>query len=246
MTDQPLPAAASGPDEPPLYAQLADKLRQQIQTGASLPGERLPTEAKLSESSGLSRITVRHALRILSDEGLIERFPGRGTFVTDRLGSGGWALRSINDLVQIGKDVKTEVLSWRKVPPPPAMQALFGSSGPLWRLRAVRTQGALPLYFVENYQRGDVGDRVEVSDLEKHTMVEVICHKLRIPVSHAVEDIRVGHTSALMARHLWVPTGQPVVVQQIDIYEADGRLIQSGSGWWHSNRLRRRFQLSLA
>lgn len=250
MVDKtPLQPAHSGPRASSrassLYVQLAEKLRQQIQSGVFPPGERLPTEAELSATFGLSRITIRQALALLSQEGLIERFVGRGTFVTDRLGPGSWALRSINDLVQIGKDTKTQVLSWRSVQPPPEMQALFGSSDALWRLRAVRTFGSLPLYFVENYQRGDIGERLTVPDLEAHTMVELICHKLRIPVSHATEDIRVGYTNALMARHLWVDVGQPVIVQQIDIYDTEGKLIQSGSGWWNSDRLRRRFSFTL-
>ena len=233
------------PEASPLYAQLADELRQRIQAGTYPPGERLPTEAALSAAFGLSRITVRQALALLHQDGLIERFAGRGTFVTDRLGPGSWALRSINDLVQIGDDVKTQVLSWRRIQPPPEMRSLFGSPAPLWRLRAVRTRGSLPLYFVENYQRSDVAERLTATDLEAHTMVELICHKLRIPISHATEDIRVGYVSALMARHLWIDAGQPVVVQQIDLYGIDGRLIQSGSGWWHSDRLHRRFAFSL-
>lgn len=229
----------------PLYLQLAETLREQIRSGIFLPGERIPTESDLSTSFGLSRITVRQALALLAKEGLIERFPRRGTFVTDRSGPGSWALRSINDLVQLGADTRTQVLSWRLVTPPPAMAALFQSAEPLWRLRALRTHGALPLYFVENFQRREVGDRLTAEDLRQHTMVELLCHKLKIAVSHATEDIRVGQVNALMARHLWLAPGQAVVVQQIDVYGDDGTLIQSGSGWWHSDRLRRRFTFSL-
>jgi len=59
---------------------LADGLRNDILGGAVQSG-RLPTEAELCDAHGVSRMTVRKALDILAAEGMIERTPGRGTFV---------------------------------------------------------------------------------------------------------------------------------------------------------------------
>ena len=64
-----------------LYRQLANVLRQRILDGTMPSGTSLPTEFELSASYGVSRGTVRQALSLLSDEGLVERVPGRGTFV---------------------------------------------------------------------------------------------------------------------------------------------------------------------
>ncbi len=64
-----------------LYRQLANALRQQILDGTMPGGTSLPTEFELSATYGVSRGTVRQALGLLSDEGLVERVPGRGTFV---------------------------------------------------------------------------------------------------------------------------------------------------------------------
>ncbi len=55
------------------YEQLADVLRDSIQAGRAAEGERLPSETKLAEQAGVSRSTVREALRILQQGGLIER-----------------------------------------------------------------------------------------------------------------------------------------------------------------------------
>ena len=57
---------------------LADELRERICSGAWPEGQALPTERTLSEQSGLSRTTVREALRMLETDGLIEIRPGRG------------------------------------------------------------------------------------------------------------------------------------------------------------------------
>ncbi|QEU93113.1 GntR family transcriptional regulator [Streptomyces kanamyceticus] len=63
------------------YETIADKLREQIRAGQFRPGDRLPSEADLIESSGRSGPTVQQALRVLQAEGLIEKRHGVGTFV---------------------------------------------------------------------------------------------------------------------------------------------------------------------
>ena len=65
----------------PLYAQLADLIRTDITKGKLKKGDMLPTEKELGDSYNVSRITVRGALSILAEEGLIYRKKGRGTIV---------------------------------------------------------------------------------------------------------------------------------------------------------------------
>lgn len=66
----------------PLYKQLAETLRQEIEGGKYKKGERFPTEFELSDKHGVSRITVRSALNELSRENYLVRYRRRGTFVT--------------------------------------------------------------------------------------------------------------------------------------------------------------------
>ncbi|MDR1111934.1 MAG: GntR family transcriptional regulator [Deltaproteobacteria bacterium] len=67
----------------PAYLRLADSIRQSILDGVFRPGERIPTETVLARERGLSILTVRQALGLLVDEGLLERFIGRGTYVRE-------------------------------------------------------------------------------------------------------------------------------------------------------------------
>lgn len=69
----------------PAWAQVGRNLRALIEAGGT-PGERLPSEAELSEIYEVSRITVRQALAQLVDEGYVARQQGRGTFITDTSG----------------------------------------------------------------------------------------------------------------------------------------------------------------
>lgn len=67
----------------PAYEQVAVQLRELMAAGETKPGERLPNEADLAKSFGVSRTTIREALRVLTSEGLIETSRGitGGSFV---------------------------------------------------------------------------------------------------------------------------------------------------------------------
>ena len=68
----------------PIYRQIADDLRHQIETGELRPGEQLETEIELREKYNASRNTIRDAIKLLTTRGLIETRPGQGTFVVRR------------------------------------------------------------------------------------------------------------------------------------------------------------------
>lgn len=68
---------------PPLYLQIRTYLRNKIDSGSLRPGDQIPVEADLAQQFSVSRITVKSALKMLVDEGLITRTAGRGTFVAE-------------------------------------------------------------------------------------------------------------------------------------------------------------------
>lgn len=65
------------------YQQIADRLRDQIESGALQPGERLPSEPELVRQFDASRNTVRLALALLTNQGLVVTRQGLGTFVSE-------------------------------------------------------------------------------------------------------------------------------------------------------------------
>ncbi len=65
----------------PLYTQLADILREMITSGELQPRSPLPSESYLQQEQGVSRGTVRMAVGVLREEGLVLTIAGRGTFV---------------------------------------------------------------------------------------------------------------------------------------------------------------------
>jgi GntR family transcriptional regulator len=69
----------------PMYRQIAEDLRAQIDAGELEPGQQLQTELELRDHYGASRNTVRDAIRWLTNLGLVETKPGQGTFVVQKI-----------------------------------------------------------------------------------------------------------------------------------------------------------------
>jgi GntR family transcriptional regulator len=69
----------------PMYRQIAEDLREQIESGTLEPGQQLRTELELQKHYGASRNTVRDAIKWLMTLGLVETRPGQGTFVVQKI-----------------------------------------------------------------------------------------------------------------------------------------------------------------
>ncbi|WP_349410556.1 GntR family transcriptional regulator [Pseudalkalibacillus sp. SCS-8] len=87
-----------------LYLQVIDRLKRDIEAGNYEEGERLPSEFELSKQLGISRATLREALRILEDENVVVRRHGVGTFVRSRavFSSGIEELFSVTEMIERG------------------------------------------------------------------------------------------------------------------------------------------------
>lgn len=96
----------------PRYRQIAERLRLAIQEGDLRPGDALPTEAALCASERASRHTVREALRLLLEEGLIVRRRGSGTSVAQRARAAfAQELGSFEAILQYAREARLEVLA---------------------------------------------------------------------------------------------------------------------------------------
>jgi GntR family transcriptional regulator len=84
MSTQVLSQAIDPASDRAVYKQIADHLREAIGRGRLAAGEQLPSEAQLMTHYGVARMTVRNALRLLQDEGLITAEHGRGVYVRAR------------------------------------------------------------------------------------------------------------------------------------------------------------------
>jgi GntR family transcriptional regulator len=96
-----------GVSAPPRYRLLADALRAEIISGALAPGDQLPTEMDLCARENVSRHTVRDALRILVETGLIERRRGAGSVVASTPGAAfAQSITDYDSLLQYAREAR--------------------------------------------------------------------------------------------------------------------------------------------
>ena len=121
-----LPPLARSIDDPtsPIYLQIADALTRQIAAGTYARGDRLPTEEALVRRHRVSRVTVRTAMKVLSDRHLIVRRPAKGTFVAGTAVRQNWTvLRGFYEgLVAQGFRPTMRLLEYRRVRRPPGVR----------------------------------------------------------------------------------------------------------------------------
>ncbi len=67
-----------------LYEQIVQQIEESIRTKALKEGDQLPPERELAHQFGVSRTAVREAVKALRGKGLVEAYPGRGTFITNQ------------------------------------------------------------------------------------------------------------------------------------------------------------------
>jgi GntR family transcriptional repressor for pyruvate dehydrogenase complex len=84
-----------------LYEQIVQQIEESILKGDLTPGSQLPAERELAEQFGVSRTAVREAIKALQEKGLVDAFPGRGTFVTN--GTSNSMRRSLDRIIKSGE-----------------------------------------------------------------------------------------------------------------------------------------------
>jgi len=127
----------------PLYQQLYADLRSKIQSGAWQAGDLIPAESELTRDYQLSRITVRAALDQLVQDGLIDRFAGKGSFVKKLEPETTLCLTSFTEQVlSMGRTPSTKLLQLERLAPETTLPFGRQKTVLIERLRHVDGQAA--------------------------------------------------------------------------------------------------------
>jgi GntR family transcriptional regulator len=133
----------------PLYAQIEAIVRARIARGEWRVDEQIPTETEFCATYNVSRVTVRNALANLTDEGLLSRGRGKGTFVRDaRLTAAARSVSSFSaELTNLGMKPGSRVLGMDMVPASDAVaeKMMIEPGTMLWHLRRLRTADDSPI-----------------------------------------------------------------------------------------------------
>ena len=139
-------------DRQPKYLRIHAELRDRISSGQWPAGQPLPAQRDLAAEFGVSVMTLRQALQLLADDGLIDIRHGSGSYVAQRYAYDLGHLRSFaSDLAGQGARISTRLLAAGIVTAPEEVDARLGGPGDVLRLRRLRLADGQPLIVQTSY-----------------------------------------------------------------------------------------------
>jgi GntR family transcriptional regulator len=190
------------------YRAIADELRARVSAGEFGAGRLLPSESELSASFGVSRVTVRKALELLRDEGLIDARQGFGWFVsTDPVRQPLARLGTIEEqLADLGRSSERKVVGFRFVAAPPRVRQVLGTPSVL-EVRRLNLADGEPFARVTVWCREDLGVGLSRAEVERSPFYELV----DVPIGSATQTIGAVAAGPEDAELLAVPVGSPML-----------------------------------
>jgi GntR family transcriptional regulator len=213
----------------PLYYQAARALEEAIEDGRVPRGSKLDSELDLAEQLGISRPTMRAAIRLLVDKGLLMRRRGIGTTVMPRPVRRAVALTSLyDDLREAGREPTTRVLAFEEASCPLEVAEQLGiePGTPVLRFDRLRLAGSDPIAFMRNAVPAGILD-IKKEDLERTGLYELL-RDGGIRPHVATQRIGARKAGAEEAELLEIEVGDPVLTTNRVAYDANGRAIEYG------------------
>ena len=225
-----------------VYRQIADHLRAAIGRGGLREGEQLPSEARLMEHYGVARMTIRNALRVLQDEGLVTAEHGRGVYVrarppARRLASDRFARRHREEgtaafraeAAQAGAAPGADMLTVSQARPPAEVAGrlgLAGDSDVVVRSRRCLLDGR-PAETAVSYIPADLAKGTPIADPNPgpggiYARLQEQGHTL----ARFTEDVSARMPTPEEARVLALRPGVPVFHLVRTAYDLDGRAVE--------------------
>ncbi|GAA3934601.1 myo-inositol degradation transcriptional regulator [Streptomyces gulbargensis] len=241
----PLPPLSVDRTSPvPLYFQLARQLESAVEDGTLAPGTLLGNEIDLATRLGLSRPTVRQAIRTLVDKGLLVRRRGVGTQVVRSGVRRPLELSSLyDDLESTGHRPATRVLVNRLEPAPAPVATALGipEGTAVHYLERLRTAHGEPLAYLRNHLPAGLIDPA-TAPLESTGLYRTL-RAAALTLHSARQTVGARSATASEAALLDEATGAPLLTMERTTFDDTGRAVEHGSHLYRAGRYSFEFRL---
>jgi GntR family transcriptional regulator len=208
---------------------IASGLRRRVAAGDLSPGERLPSEPELARTLGVSRSSLRAAIALLEEDGLVQRLHGSGTYVTHRPLMRNDLSRNFgvsSMIASMGLEPGTVDERCAGEPAPAAVAQALGlePGDEVTALHRVRTADGRRVVDATDWCRPEVLPPARMADLGDGSVYDALA-ALGMAVHHGVATISPGWADGEVAGRLDVPRGALLLTLfQVDS-TADGRVV---------------------
>lgn len=230
-----------GTGRQPMYAALAAMLVRDIEEGRYPPESTLPSEKEIGERYGVSRHTVRQALREVRDRGLISSQPGIGTTVRRAArGSMFRAVNSVESLLQFVETTEMHALSRREIAVDDALAQQLGLAKGLLLSEAAfvrRTHGdTLPMSYLLIYVPPRYAAAQDTPAISSSPIYKNIERLFGVRVHEIQQDITATSLSVELAEILQAPPGTAALEIRRFYYDNNEALLQATVSYYPAGR----------
>ena len=208
----------------PRYAQIADILRQRIARGVWSRGEMLPSIEKLMEEFSVARVTVRQAVKLLSDEGLVSPHRGRGTVICG-LPARERSLRvhtTFAGLVDMYRDDKPVVTNLIESDASPVLLEGDGIAAPSYvHMRRVHARRGIRYCVISFYVDARVF-RMAPERFRNEVVLPVLYSLPDVEIADGRQTMHISRADVEVAGCLEVPVGEPMADVRRVLVAPDG------------------------
>jgi GntR family transcriptional regulator len=212
----------------PKYAAIAADLEAKIKAGRHAYGSALPPQRDLSASYGVTLMTLRQALQVLSDRGLVTQHPGRGTYVSaPKAAYDMGSLHSLaDDLRAQGHPVDTALLSRARRRPPARVADQLGTDphGSVLRIERLRRLAGVPAIHQVSWVPAPYAEALRDVDFTVTSLYDALAGQ-GAEVRRAQERLLPAVLDATVGALLDRPAGTPVFVSDRVTYGADDAVL---------------------
>lgn len=217
----------------PRYLELAEDLRAQILGDGFPDSDQFPTESVLCARYGVSRFTVREALRTLQNEGLIQRRRGSGTMIQSAAARGGalhQPLSNVGEILQYANNTRFAFARNGSAMLPRKLADEIGVTAPgRWaRFHGIRTSTAddRPIAATDAYIHPDLGAAADAIDPSGATIFRQLEAAANLRIARVTQDIQAVPANALVAAALGVARRSPCLRILRCYLDKSGRVIE--------------------
>ena len=216
--------------EIPLYYQLETIFRKRILSGEFPPDVPLPSEESLGKEYEVSRITVRHALSALEQEGIISRKRGKGTFVSEKPRSLDSPRLSgfIEDIISMGIKTKTRVvdISWVEAPENVKERLNIQKQDKMLRIEKIRLIKGSSFSHVFDYLPPDIGQNIPSGKLTEKPLLMILEDDLDIRADTAIQTVEATIADAQVATLLGIRVGEPLLKVERTVFDVKEKPVE--------------------
>lgn len=226
----------------PLYVQISESLLERIEAGQLAPGTRLPPERELSRMLGVNRLTLRRALRMLEQQGLLTRLQGKGTYVAEPKieREAGRLVSFTRGMSRRGYSVGTRLVSLEQRPAETSLarELKLPASAPVYfilRLKTLNTEPVLIERYTIPVRRFPGLDRF---DLEARSIYDILQVEYGITIQRARQSLEPVAADEFDAALLGIAGGAPLMLERRLSFDQDGEPVEQGRDLYRGDRFR--------